>query len=135
MSRSTVSNWLQGFTLIEVLIVIALISIIAAIAVPSMLASYHSAQVKSAYGTLATLRTAEGLYWAKHETYGNFTELADSYGIIDSRFSGGGTGPVWIGKVSYTFTVPPNVETFEITAEIPGGTKIILRQDGRIIEE
>jgi len=118
-----------------VLIVIALIAIIAAVAVPSMLASYRSAQIKSAVGTLATLRTAEGVYWAKHESYGDFTELADSYGIIDSRFTGGGTGPVWIGRVSYTFTVPPNEETYEITAEMPDGTRIVLTHDGRITEE
>src|SRR2546428_5290380 len=49
----------KGFSLIELLIVVAIILIIAAIAIPNLLRSRMAANESSAVGTVRTLNTAE----------------------------------------------------------------------------
>ena len=49
----------QGFSLIELLIVVAIILIIAAIAIPNLLQSRVAANESSAVGSLGAVKTAE----------------------------------------------------------------------------
>ena len=58
----------RGFSLIELLIVVAIILIIAAIAIPNMLRSKLSANQASAVANLRTITTASVSYWV---TYSN----------------------------------------------------------------
>ncbi len=59
-----------GFSLIELLIVVAIILIIAAIAIPNLIRSRMAANEASAAATLRTLNTSEILY---SSTYGGFS--------------------------------------------------------------
>ncbi|MGA8145215.1 MAG: prepilin-type N-terminal cleavage/methylation domain-containing protein [Candidatus Acidiferrales bacterium] len=58
----------KGFSLIELLIVVAIILIIAAIAIPNLLRAQMAAHEASAVGTLRTLNTSTVTY---QSTYGN----------------------------------------------------------------
>jgi type IV pilus assembly protein PilA len=60
----------KGFSLIELLIVVAIILIIAAIAIPNLLQAKIAANESSAAGSLRTLTTAEVTYFNAYPTLG-----------------------------------------------------------------
>jgi type IV pilus assembly protein PilA len=66
-----------GFSLIELLIVVAIILIIAAIAIPSFLSSRMSANEAAAVANLRTVATAETAYAASYGTLGYSVALTD----------------------------------------------------------
>jgi type IV pilus assembly protein PilA len=87
----------RAFSLLELLIVVAIILIIATIAIPSLLRSRQSAQESSAVAQLRTINTAEVTYMSSNQgSYGDIPSLI-TQGLIDSRFSGTVSG--------YSFTV------------------------------
>lgn len=75
-----------GFTLIELMIVVAIIAIIAAIAIPSLLRSKQSANEGAALGAMRTISTAEASYQAANLTVdatgiGQYTNLAGLFAV------------------------------------------------------
>lgn len=60
----------SGFSLIELLIVVAIILVIAAIAIPNLLRSRIAANEASAVNSLRTITTAENTYYATYPTFG-----------------------------------------------------------------
>jgi len=112
-------NKQKGFSLIELLIVVAIILIIAAIAIPNLLRSKMAANEASAVGSLRTINTASVAY---STTYGNYpAALSDlqtgssvsstSADLIDTVL-GSGT------KSGYTFTYTAGTgnQSYSLTA-------------------
>ncbi|HKV48437.1 MAG TPA: prepilin-type N-terminal cleavage/methylation domain-containing protein [Candidatus Acidoferrales bacterium] len=67
-TRKSTSRTNRGFSLIELLIVVAIILIIAAIAIPNLLRSRQSANQAAAVANVRTVTTAAVSYWV---TYAN----------------------------------------------------------------
>jgi prepilin-type N-terminal cleavage/methylation domain-containing protein len=68
----------KGFSLIELLIVVAIILIIAAIAIPNLLRARMAANEASAVASLRTINTAEVTYNTGYPTVGYATALVHS---------------------------------------------------------
>ena len=66
-----------GFTLIELMIVIAVISILAAMAVPHLMESKMTANESAIAACLRTLHGAQELYSTRFDEYGDCTNLND----------------------------------------------------------
>jgi len=67
----------KGFSLIELLIVVAIILIIAAIAIPNLLRSKMAANESSAVGSLRSINTAEVTYATAYPSVGYSNALTD----------------------------------------------------------
>ncbi len=85
-----------GFTLIELMIVVAIIAIIAAVAIPKLLGARLSANESNAIGTLRTIATAEAqvLTSASIDSDGNgggeYGYFGEMSGLMPARISVGG---------------------------------------------
>ncbi len=73
-------NKQKGFSLIELLIVVAIILIIAAIAIPNLIRSKMAANEASAVATLRTLNTAEVVYSSTYNVTNTFAANLTSLG-------------------------------------------------------
>jgi len=85
----------RGFSLLELLIVVAIILIIATIAIPSLLRSRQAAQESSAVAQIRTINTAEVTYLSSNGgNYGSILELITA-GLLDGRFATSVSGYVF----------------------------------------
>src|SRR5579883_2970529 len=108
----------KGFSLIELLIVVAIILIIAAIAIPNLMRSRIAANQASAVGSLRTYNTAEVTYASTYNT-----GYSATLGYLGPPAAGAlptATGAV---KSGYSFTYSPGpvvggrIDTYQFWAD------------------
>ena len=87
----------NGFSLIELLMVVAILGIVAALAIPNLQRARQNAEAGSAIQSLRTITTAEHLYYRKFNKYATLADLAPE-GTIDVALQNGSKG-------NYTFVL------------------------------
>ena len=106
----------KGFTLIELMIVVAIIAIIAAIAIPNLLRSRLQSNEAAAQSNLKTIQNAEVQYNTAKGKYGVFSDLVTpgdgvASGFLDNSWKDG------VVKSGYTYTlVSADANSFAATA-------------------
>jgi prepilin-type N-terminal cleavage/methylation domain-containing protein len=106
----------KGFSLIELLVVVVIIGIIAAIAIPSLLAARRSANEAAAVSALRTISSAEATYQSSAGSGVNYGSLAalGTEKLIDSTLSGGNKGGYTFAMTGPTTTT--GATTYCVTA-------------------
>lgn len=100
----------RGFSLIELLVVVGILMIISAIAIPGLRRARNNANAGSAIQSLRTLTTAQHLYERRFHQYATLAQLVPE-GTIDTHL---GTG----SKSGYSFalTLSSGNQEFECKA-------------------
>jgi prepilin-type N-terminal cleavage/methylation domain-containing protein len=115
----------KGFSLIELLIVVAIILIIAAIAIPNLMRAKMAANDSSAAASERSIVTAEIAYYSSFPTLGYPALMATLGGatgaacvpstttacLLDANLANNGT-PAGSGKSGYLFTVTTGSKSF-----------------------
>jgi prepilin-type N-terminal cleavage/methylation domain-containing protein len=78
----------SGFSLIELLIVVAIIAILLMVAVPKAMESFRTGRESAAMQSLGTIHKAQVLYHTRKQRFGTLKEL-NEVGLIDSSYANG----------------------------------------------
>jgi len=92
-----------GFTLVELMVVIIIVGVLAAAAVPIYSAFVKKARVSEAKASIGTIRASEEVYWAENAVYlplpagttSTATALTDTLGVDVSHNVWWNTGVTW----------------------------------------
>lgn len=120
-----IRNNQKGFTLIELMIVVAIIGILAAIAIPNFLTYQLKSKTAEAKTNLGGIRTGEEAYNAEHDSYLAAAALpaAVSKGKVawaDTVGSFAAIGFAPAGSVYYQYSVSINASADAFTATAGG---------------
>jgi prepilin-type N-terminal cleavage/methylation domain-containing protein len=96
----------SGFTLIELMIVVAIIAFLTMISVPSVLKFLAKAKRTEAYANLSSLYVAQKAYWAEHGVYNKQLAGEGSLGWKPEGYVGGGKKE----RFNYTYGVAEGQE-------------------------
>jgi type IV pilus assembly protein PilE len=120
MPYASVPQARRGFTLIEVMITVAILAILAAVALPAYFDSVRKARRSDAIGAISKAQQAQERYRANNATYGNsFTGV----GTASFGAASGATATFDSENAYYTVDVPANSATgYTLRAYAKSGT-------------
>jgi type IV pilus assembly protein PilA len=101
----------KGFTLIELMIVVAIIGILAAIAIPNFLRFQAKSKQSEAKELLSTVYTAETAYFAEQNVYGTLSNAGFTPSASPKYYTNiGDSNFTYTGGTSFTGTCSANID-------------------------
>jgi len=101
-----------GFTLVELMVVIIIVGVLAAAAVPIYSAFVKKARVSEAKASIGTIRAAEEVYWAENAVYLPLVTVAsDAAALTDTLGVNVSHNVWWNDAVTWTVTTDATFAT------------------------
>jgi prepilin-type N-terminal cleavage/methylation domain-containing protein len=104
----------HAFSFLELLVVVAIILIVSATAIPMLLRSRQETNEAGAVANLRTIRTAENTYRSSTLHYATMWDLVNA-GLLDSGFTSGAVG-------GYTFSITMDSQRTTFTTDAKPAT-------------
>ncbi len=108
-----------GFTLVELMIVVIIVGILAAVAIPMYQGATERAKASEAVAALGTIRGAMRVFYAEHGTYvgtgvaiGDLVTAAGVLDVTDNDLMGR-----YFSSACYTFDAVPTAVAFDIECD------------------
>jgi type II secretory pathway pseudopilin PulG len=96
-----------GFSMVDLLIAVAVILILATISIPSLFRSHQAENESRAVAEVRTVNSAQITYRSSTGSFGTLSQLIND-GVLDSRFSGASSG--------YSFTITTDGVDYTVSA-------------------
>lgn len=127
----------QGFSIIELLLVVVIVGILATIGVPSYTKAREAAEKSGTIGMLRTIHTYQTTYLVEKKRYARLNELNAFFGNTLGRTSG---NRIIRGNYSYQMSPTPTLTTLQTRYQVivykitPQGNipQYSVKQDGLI---
>lgn len=132
----------EGFSLIELLLVVVIIGVISAIAIPNLIKVTSVARNAGAYSMMRNLSTLQMNFYTANDRYGRLTEMNAFQGSALGEISG---SKLIRGRFSFEMSPDPNptdaqlkdkykIKAVKLAAAGESPYVLIMEQDGVIIE-
>jgi prepilin-type N-terminal cleavage/methylation domain-containing protein len=121
MSSKTSSQ--KGFSLLETLLVIVLLGILTAIAVPNLIAARKAAHEGRAIAHIKTINNVQALYYQAHDKFGVIDDLYRKNFLSDGQFirnvsgTSGATEILSDGFYDYSFRYTANADGYTLDCD------------------
>jgi len=109
-----------GFSLIELMIVVAIIGFLAMLAVPNFMRFLAKAKRAEAYMNLSSIYAAQKAFWAENGRYTTVLSGQGGAGWKPEGYNGGGASE----KFYYTYGFPGGEGTNHFTGKLDGGSNL-----------
>jgi prepilin-type N-terminal cleavage/methylation domain-containing protein len=105
-------NKAKGFTLIELMIVVAIIGILAAIAIPKFADLIRKSNEGATKGNLGALRSALSIYYADNDAYPAVLDSAANTAIVIPAFT-----PKYIKEIPASYCAGTHLKNYGVYAQ------------------
>ena len=132
----------KGFTLVELMVVILIVSILAAVAIPIMRGRIDSAKWTEGKSMAGSIATAIRAYAAEKDTTGNYGDDAPT--LAQMGFAASDLTGTYFTAAEYSWTSAYDADndpplTFTITVDAPGGIsfpeQVTLDENGAYLDK
>ena len=103
----------RAFTLVEMMVVVVIVGVLAALAIPSYQRALEQSKADVAAANLRAIWSAERVYWLEYQTYQSNLATLQSLGILDPA--------IVLSNMGFVYAVPSaGANAFQATATRSG---------------